>query len=90
LQNHYKIPQVNSKILDPLNSVEMAKFKHNSDSATYRGLGTRSSPKDRQRMAQVFLAKSLKDDCVLDKQFLDRAVSQVIGSLSLNKGYKNV
>lgn len=90
LANHYKIPKTNSKIPDPLNAQEMSTFKHDSDPATYRGLGTRSSLKDRQRIAQLFLAKTLEPDCLLDKHILNKAVSQVVGLLTLDRGYKNV
>lgn len=31
LANHYKLPRINSKVLDPLNSREMSEFKHDSD-----------------------------------------------------------
>lgn len=87
LENHYKIPRTTNKLPDPLNAVEMSKYKHDSDPPTYRGLGTRSSLKDRQRIAQVFLAKSLFDNCALDKKFLNKAVSQVVGILTIQKGY---
>ena len=45
----------------------MSVFKHDSDLPTYRGLGTRSSVKDRQRIAQLFLAKSCEDNVCFDK-----------------------
>ena len=87
LLNHYNIPKTTSKIPDPLNAEEMSNFKHDSDPPTYRGLGTRQSAKDMQRLAQVFLAKSLTDNCVLDKRFLQKAVSQVVGLSTLKRGY---
>jgi len=87
LLNHYNIPKTTSKIPDPLNAEEMSSFKHDSDPPTYRGLGTRQSPKDMQRLAQVFLAKSLTDSCTLDKRFLQKAVSTVVGLTTLKKGY---
>ena len=87
LLNHYNIPKTTSKILDPLNAEEMSNFKHDSDLPTYRGLGTRQSAKDMQRLAQVFLAKSLSDSCMLDKRFLQKAVSTVVGLITLKKGY---
>ena len=87
LINHYKIPKTTLKIPDPLNAEEMSKFKHDSDPSTYRGLGTRQSAQERQRLAQVFLAKSLMDACTLDKRFLQSAVSQVVGLTTLKKGY---
>ena len=87
LQNHYRIPKTKKNIPDPLNAKEMSNFRHDSDDPTYRGLGTRSAVKDRQRMAQLFLARSLESDSVIDKNLIDKAVSQVVGLKSLQKGY---
>jgi hypothetical protein len=87
LRNHYKIPKTTSKIPDPLNAEEMSHFKHDSDPPTYRGLGTRQTSKDIQRIAQLFLAKSLTDNCAFDKRFLLKAVSTVVGLTTLKRGY---
>lgn len=87
LENHYHIPRTSSKIPDPLNAEEMSKYKHEKDDPTYRGLGTRSALKDRQRVAQLFLAKSLEENIIIDNKFMDKVVSQVIGLLSLSDGY---
>ncbi len=87
LSNHYRIPKTSGKIPDPLNAEEMSKYKHDKDDPTYRGLGTRSASIDRQRVAQLFLAKSLEEGVLIDQKFMDRAVSQVIGLLSLSQGY---
>lgn len=87
LENHYRIPKTSGKIPDPLNAEEMSKYKHDKDEPTYRGLGTRSALRDRQRVAQLFLAKSLEDNVIIDTKFMDKAVSQVIGLLSLSQGY---
>jgi hypothetical protein len=87
LENHFRIPKTSSKIPDPLNAEEMSKYKHDKDEATYRGLGTRSAARDRQRIAQLFLAKSLEENVLIDRKFMDKAVSQVIGLLSLSQGY---
>jgi hypothetical protein len=87
LQNHYRIPKTTSKIPDPLNAAEMSKFKHDNDPKTYRGLGTRSSLKDRQRVAHLFLAKSLEHTNIIDKKLMNRAVSQVVGLNAMKKGY---
>ena len=65
----------------------MSQYKHDQDPPTYRGLGTRSSLKDRQRIAQLFLAKSRKRDCLFDKIFMNQAVSQTVGIIALSKGY---
>ncbi len=87
LENHYRIPRTTSKIPDPLNAEEMSQFKHDHDQPTYRGLGTRSSLKDRQRIAQLFLAKSREENVALEKNFMTKAVNQVEGLLNLSKGY---
>jgi hypothetical protein len=87
LANHYAIPRTTKGIPDPLNSREMSTFSHDSDEATYRGLGTRSALKDRQRMAQVFLARSLNKDTPIDKNLMNKAVSQVVAIKSFQKGY---
>lgn len=87
LQNHYQIPKTTSKIIDPLNAVEMSKYKHDGDKETYRGLGTRSSLTDRQRVAQLFLAKSLNPSSSIDEKLIEKAVNQVVGILSLTGGY---
>ncbi|MBI4302266.1 MAG: hypothetical protein HY664_06650 [Chloroflexi bacterium] len=87
LKNHLAIPKPPKGAPDPLNAEEMSRFKHDEDSPTYRGLGTRSSVKDRQRMAQVFLARSLEPGAIFDKKLLDKAVSTLVGLKALSKGY---
>ena len=87
LENLYKIPKPTKECPDPLNSKGMSNFHHNQDPPTYRGLGTRSHIKDRQRMAQVFLAKSKSPDTSLDKNLLNKGVSQVIALKVLEGGY---
>ncbi len=87
LENHYRIPKVTGRVPDPLNAEEMSQFKHDSDPATYRGLGTRSALKDRQRIAQLFLAKSRESNVVLDKSFMMKAVNHLAGLLYGSKGY---
>ena len=87
LQNHYSVPKTTNKIPDPLNARDMANFKHDSDEPTYRGLGTRSSLKERQRMAQLFLARSLEQNKTIDKELMDKAVSQVVVIKLIPRGY---
>jgi len=87
LNNHLQIPKTTKNIPDPLNAKEMSLFRHEQDDATYRGLGTRSALKDRQRMAQVFLARSLVKNSALDRKLLNKAVSQVVGLKALERGY---
>lgn len=73
--------------IDPLNAAEMSKFKHDQDPLTYRGLGTRSDPKERQRMAQVFLARSVSQGTAIDKTLITQAVSTAVGLKAMSKGY---
>lgn len=87
LNNLFQIPKATREFPDPLNAKGMSTFHHDEDEATYRGLGTRSSMKDRQRMAQVFLAKSTSPDMCLDKGLLNKAVSQVRAIRSWKSGY---
>jgi len=87
LKVHLKVPGPSKGAPDPLNAVEMSKFKHDVDPPTYRGLGTRTVVKDRQRMAQVFLARSKDPNSTLEKSLLNQAVSQVVGLKALQKGY---
>lgn len=87
LATHLSLPKLAKGSRDPLNAAEMSQFKHGEDPPTYRGLGTRSAIKDRQRMAQVFLARSQGPELAFDKQLLNRAVSQVVGLKALKKGY---
>jgi hypothetical protein len=87
LKNHLAIPKLAKGASDPLNAKEMSTYKHDQDEKTYRGLGNRSSITDRQRMAQVFLARSLDPSACFDKKLIDKAVSTVIGLKVLSKGY---
>jgi len=87
LENHYRVPKVTSRVPDPLNAEEMSQFKHDSDPPTYRGLGTRSALKDRQRIAQLFLAKSREQNLAIDRAFMMKAVNHLAGMLYGAKGY---
>jgi hypothetical protein len=87
LRCHYLLPKTTSKIPDPLNAKEMSEFKHDNDPPTYRGLGTRSSPKDMQRIAQLFLAKSLDENVLIDAKFMQKVVNRVVGILYNSQGY---
>jgi len=87
LKNHLALPKPAKNAPDPLNALEMSRYKHDEDPPTYRGLGNRSSMQDRQRMAQLFLARSLDPEASFETKLLDRAVSQLRGLKSLSKGY---
>ena len=87
LKNHLALPKPAKNAPDPLNALEMSRYKHDEDPPTYRGLGNRSSMQDRQRMAQLFLARTLDSEANFERKLLDRAVSTVRGLKSLSKGY---
>jgi hypothetical protein len=52
LEKHYKLPDSGKK--DPLNAAALAKGRHRSDPANYRGLGYRTDPKERGRLVELF------------------------------------
>jgi len=87
LKVHLTIPQPPKEAPDPLNAEEMASFKSYQDLDSQRGLGTRASLKDRQRMAQVFLARTIDPEATLDRKLLGRAVNQAIALRFFSKGY---
>jgi hypothetical protein len=89
LKNHLSIPPSARGVPDPLNTDEMSKFHHDQDPPTYRGIGTRSDIKERQRIAQIFLARSLNEGTPIDKSLINKAVSTVIGLKAMSKGYTN-
>ena len=84
---HLTIPEPPKGIPDPLNAEEMSQFRYYQDIETYRGLGTRAIMKDRQRMAQVFLARSIDAEATLDKKLLNQAVNQFAALRFFSKGY---
>jgi len=61
LKNHYALPDVVTPPNDPLNAkaLSIARLK-GTDPDTYRGLGTRSSPRELGRMLEVFLVQATK------------------------------
>jgi len=87
LQIHLTVPPPPKGAPDPLNAEEMARFQYYQDPAHQHGLGTRSSLKDRQRMAQVFLARTLDAGAPLDRKLVSQAVNQVTALRFFSKGY---
>jgi hypothetical protein len=59
LERHYNLRRAKGK--DPLNAGAMAKGRHKSDPENYRGLGTRSNPKERGRCVELFYLQAEKD-----------------------------
>jgi hypothetical protein len=84
---HLTVPQAPKGAPDPLNAEETAQFRYYQDVETYRGLGTRAIMKDRQRMAQVFLARSMDKDATLNKTLLNQAVNQFAALRFFKRGY---
>ena len=84
---HLTVPRPPKDAIDPLNAEEMNQFRYYQDIETYRGLGTRAIMKDRQRMAQVFLARSIDPTATLDKKLLNQAVNQATALKFFRKGY---
>jgi hypothetical protein len=84
---HLTVPQSPKDAPDPLNAEDMNQFRYYQDIETYRGLGTRAIMKDRQRMAQVFLARSIDPNATLDKKLLNQAVNQATALKFFRKGY---
>jgi hypothetical protein len=87
LKKHLSLPPIARGASDPLNAYEMSKYKHDQDLPTYRGIGTRTDVKERQRVVQIFLARSLSEGTPIDKSLINKAVSQVIGLKAMSKGY---
>ncbi len=87
LQVHMAIPPLPKGAPDPLNAAEMANFRYYQDVDASRGLGTRAIMKDRQRMAQVFLARSMDPNATLEKKLLNQAVNQATALRFFSKGY---
>lgn len=87
LQVHLTVLKPPKGAADPLNAEEMSRFRHFQDPDAHRGLGTRSMLKDRQRMAQVFLARTIDPEATFDKKLINQAVNQVVALRFFSKGY---
>jgi hypothetical protein len=87
LKVHLAVPEPPKGAADPLNAEEMSKFRYYQDPENQQGLGTRATLKDRQRMAQVFLARTIDPQSTLDKKLLGQAVNQVAALRFFSKGY---
>ncbi len=60
LKRHYELS--NTRNIDPLNAISLAKGRHKTDPQNYRGLGTRTDKKERGRLAEVFYLQAEKGD----------------------------
>lgn len=85
LGRHYSLPNMydKTKSPDPLNAKEMSTTRHETvDEQTYRGLGTRQSPRDAQRIVELFLLQSKPDfSGTITRELLKAAVAQQLEKL---------
>ena len=84
LSTHFAMPKPAKEPPDPLNAETMSEYRHDLDLPTYRGLGTRTTLKDRQRVAQLFVMRSIEGGS-LTFDLMDRAVSRVVGIQNMEK-----
>jgi hypothetical protein len=73
LKRHFDLSKITNT--DPLNSAILAKGRHKTDPENYRGLGTRTDPKDRGRLAELFFTQTDKGDGI-NKKLVDLAVQK--------------
>ena len=73
LQRHYSLRSAKGR--DPLGAEKMAAGRHKSDPENYRGLGTRSSPKERGRCVELFYLQAEKGQGITSK-IIDVAIKR--------------
>ena len=79
LKVHYELPALYDakSSPDPLNSVAMSQAKPHGEKQTYRGLGTRQTSKEAQRLVQLFLLQSSEQfRGAITRQLIDVAVQR--------------
>lgn len=88
LARHYAMPKI-KKDRDPLNAKEMSISKHHTDDPTYRGLGARSTKKDKGRLVQLFLLNSKKESKKgLSKEMIEAAIKGYEAILAIEEKEK--
>ena len=73
LARHFALADVSGK--DPLNAAALAKGRHKSDAASYRGLGARTDAKERGRLAELFFVQA-EDGSGIAKGNIDVAIAK--------------
>lgn len=73
LERHFQLANVRSA--DPLGTLLLAKAKHKTDPENYRGLGTRTEPKDRGRLTELFFLQAEKGGG-FNKTMVDLAIKK--------------
>jgi hypothetical protein len=75
LKNLYSLPDNTIPPEDPLNAKALSQARlKGTDPDTYRGLGTRNSPKELGRMLEVFLILAEKNKMKITKQLANAAI----------------
>lgn len=75
LKNLYSLPDNTNPPEDPLNAKALSQARlKGTDPDTYRGLGTRNSPKELGRMLEVFLILAEKNKLKITKQLANAAI----------------
>ncbi len=75
LETLYALPDNASPPQDPLNAKALSEARlKGTDPDTYRGLGTRSDPKELGRMLQVFLVLAIKEKKQITKRLANAAI----------------
>ncbi|TAL62227.1 MAG: hypothetical protein EPN85_03225 [Bacteroidetes bacterium] len=73
LSRHFQLADI--KNTDPLSTTLLAKARHKTDAENYRGLGTRTEPKDRGRLTELFFLHAEKGGG-FNKPMVDLAIKK--------------
>jgi len=89
LSNLYSIPDNIVPPEDPLNAKALSQARlKGTDPDTYRGLGTRSSPKELGRMLEVFLVLATKDKKRITKEIANAAIQSYEAKRAVHEANK--
>ena len=80
LQRHYDLASAAGR--DPLNAAQLAKGRHRSDAANYRGLGYRTDIRERGRLVELFFQQA-DDGRGITKNAIDVAIAKHHAKLAL-------
>ena len=80
LQRHFSLAKTAGR--DPLNAVALAKGRHRSDAANYRGLGYRTDTRERGRLVELFFLQS-ESGAGITKNAIDVAIAKYHAKLAL-------
>jgi hypothetical protein len=80
LKRHYDLANTTGR--DPLNAPALAKGRHKSDPANYRGLGYRTDTRERGRLVELFYQQA-EDGRGITKNSIDVAIAKYHAKLAL-------